>query len=140
MVVLARICMLFMEHNHLPDDVAGILARPSTSTNWRKGIVEHVSDKTPNQLPTQTRGVAQGAPSRSKCPKQKARKLYKVEELARITILLSQLLHNNLRFPIWSRSLHGSRVVEKNSPVSTPDKLRIDRADQQRTNRQLTDN
>jgi hypothetical protein len=64
--------MLFMEDNDLPDDAAGILASSSTSTNGRKGIVEHISDKTPNLLPAQTRGVAQGAPSRNKCPKQRA--------------------------------------------------------------------
>ena len=70
-VVLARICMMLKKNKSFPDVLAGILAKPATSTNGRKRVVERVADKTPNLLAISICSVAKGAPSRSKCLKQK---------------------------------------------------------------------
>ena len=63
--------MMLKKNKRPPDVLAGILAKLATSTNGRKSVVERVADETPSFLAIYIRSVAQGAPSRNKCLKQK---------------------------------------------------------------------
>ena len=124
MVVLARIRIILKKNNGLPDVLTGILAKPATSTNTRKRVVERVADKTPNLLAISIRSVAKGAPSRSKCLKQKVLKRYELEDFPRITIPLPRLLPKGMHCLIWPRSLRASSAVERNT-VSAPGLVRV---------------
>ena len=124
MVALARICMTLEKNNGLPDVLAGMLSNLATSAKGRKRVVERVADKTPNLLAISICSVAKGAPSRSKCLKQKVLKRYELEDFPRITIPLPRLLPKGMHCLIWPRSLRASSAVERNT-VSAPGLVRV---------------